>query len=382
MFKALRGFAFPIYLRREAVTLALLTGLVIVFFAMVSGLSGIYQAQQSALAQRWAGRGTKDLGLGEYKVAADEFRTALRYSHDDFAQELGLAEALIGMRRTSEAETYLVNLWDQQPENGIVNRELARIAAGRNETRRALRYYHNAIYATWPDSAERARRETRWELIKYLLSLHAKTQAQSELIALNAEVGDDPSQQLLLGEYFLRVEDDPHALAGFRAALAVDPHSQRALAGAGNAAFNMAKYRLAQRYLRRALVESPGDRDSAARLETTQQVLRMDPFRGEISDVDRVSAVMEAFAVAGTRLQSCAAAAGTTGATGAQQSLGDAWNHMKPQVMVRTLRGKPDQVNQVMNLVFAIEQQANGKCGAGTPSDAALLLISKMHEGS
>jgi tetratricopeptide (TPR) repeat protein len=394
MFKAARGFAFPIYVRREAVTLTLLTLLAIALFVFVSALSGMYQAQQQALADRWASRGTDDLHAGEYKVAADEFRTALRYSHDDFAQQLGLAEALIGMKRIPEAEVYLVNLWEQEPENGIVNRELARIAAGRGNTRQALRYYHNAIYATWPGDAENERRETRWELIKYLLNLNARALAQSELISLDAEVGGDPQQQLVLGQYFLKVQDDLHALACFRIVLAADPHSEEALAGAGVAAFYMEDYEQAERYLRKALAEKPGDRGSATRLETTEQVLRLDPFRGDLSDADRDRAVIAAFGVAGDRLKACSAAGGSAGPTQVtilqaatavpqpQPTLADTWNHLKPHMTERQLQKTPDLVNQAMGLVFAIERQANGKCGAGTPSDAAVLLISKLHEGS
>lgn len=400
MFKAARGFEFPIYFRREAVTLTLLVGLAIVLFLAVSGISSIYHIQQDALAQRWASRGTDELNAGHYQAAIDEFRTALRYSHDDFAQQLGLAEALIGMKRVPEAEVYLVNLWEQEPENGVVNRELARIAAGENNTRRALRYYHNAIYATWPAGAENQRLETRWELIKYLLTLNARAQAQSELIALDAEVGGNPAEQLLLGEYFLKVQDDPHALASFRKTLGADPHSERALAGAGTADFNMADYAGAQRYLRRALAEHPGDHDAAARLETTEQILRMDPFRRNLSPDQQAKAVMAAFAAAGARLQACPAAATTTApseapptaanpadpklerAAAAPATMNDAWTRMKPLVTERGLQRNPDRVNQAMDVVFAIERQANGKCGAGTPSDAALLLIEKLHEGS
>lgn len=385
MFKAAREFAFPIYVRREAVTLALLVGLAAVLFLMVTGLSRMYDAQQDALAERWESRGTEDLNAGKYKAAAGEFHTALRYSHNDFTQQLGLAEALIGMRQVPEAEVYLLNLWEQEPENGIVNRELARIAAGRNNTRQALRFYHNAIYATWPGNAENAeqeRRETRWELIKYLLNLDARTQAQSELISLDTEVGSNPAQQLLLGEYFLKVQDDPHALACFRVALAVDPRSDRALAGAGTAAFDMADYRLAQRYLRRALAEKPVEPGAAARLETTEQVLRLDPFRSNLSGVDRNRAAISAFQVAGDRLKACPAAGASPAIDPGLQSLAGEWTRMKPNMTQVRLHRDPDMVNQAMNLVFAIERQANGNCGAGTPSDTALLLISKLHEGS
>ena len=400
MFKAARDFAFPIYVRREAVTLALLVGIAILLLLMVSGLSSVYHAQQDALSDRWAARGVDELRAGHYRTAADEFRTALRYSHDNFSQQLGLAEALIGMKRIPEAEVYLVTLWEQEPENGVVNRELARIAAGENNTTRALRYYHNAIYATWPPGQENQRLETRWELIKYLLALNARAQAQSELIALDAEVGDNPAEQLLLGQYFLQVGDDPHALASFRKTLAADPRSERALAGAGTAEFDAANYIVARRYLRRALAEHPGNHDAAARLETTEQILRMDPFRSNLSQDQQAKATMTAFAVAGTRLQACPAAAATTApaeepstanaAPGARQNpaaaapptLNDAWTRMKPLVTPRALRRNPDRVNEAMDLVFAIERQANGKCGAGTASDAALLLIEKLHEGS
>ena len=392
MFKAARGFAFPIHVRREAITLTLLTGMAIGLFLVVTVLSGMYHVQQQALAERWASRGTEDLQARQYRSAADEFRTALRYSHDDFAQQLGLAEALIGMKRIPEAEVYLVNLWEQEPENGIVNRELARIAAGRNNTRQALRYYHNAIYATWPGNAENERRETRWELIKYLLNLDAREQAQSELISLAAEVGDDPGQQLVLGQYFLKVQDDQHALACFRIAMAADPHNESAMAGAGEAAFDMADYPQAERYLRKALAEKSGDRDSAVRLETTEQVLRLDPFRGDLSDAQRDQAAIAAFGVAGDRLKACTAAGGSaepvttampqTATPQPQQTLADTWNHMKPHMTERRLQENSDLVNQAMDLVFAIERQANAKCGAGTPSDVALLLISKLHEGS
>ena len=67
------------------------------------------------------------------------------------------------------------------------------------ETEQALRYYHNAIYATWPGDQEVERRDTRLELIEFLLGTNAKAQAQSELIALAANLPDDPSQHALVG---------------------------------------------------------------------------------------------------------------------------------------------------------------------------------------
>ncbi len=447
----------PIHLRREVVTLAMLTGLAAVLLIGVTALSDLYHGQQNALAIRLTSRGDAELAAGnecaaqgasdaaaskaaikDYNLAEADYHTALRYTRDGFPQQLGLAEALIGLRHTDEARVYLENLWEQQPENGIVNRELARIAAGKGDTRTALRYYHNAIYAAWPGNAEAEREATRWELVKYLLNIKALTEAQSELIGLGAEVGDNPAQQLRLGEYLLKVQDGEHALSSFRLSLRANPRNQVALAGAGEAEFDLGDYPRAQRYLSQALNENPGDRNSASLLEVTEQVVRLDPFRPEITDAERDQAVLSAFETAGDRLKGCpapasapatgenptAAPASTPAAAGKrqgvlgsiaaalgklprvgkrlqgpapapqtaqkqpvpsaaqEQALGAAWAQLEPKVTVPKLRHNQDVINQAMNLAFAIEQQAALNCGSGTPADTALLLISKLHEGS
>ena len=319
----------PIHLRREVVTLAMLTGLAAVLLIGVTALSELYHAQQDDLAVRLTNRGNAELAAGaqlsarassdpaakrqaidRYNLAVSDFHTALRYTRGGFAQQLGLAEALIGLGQPEEARVYLENLWEQQPEDGIVNRELARIAAGKGDTRTALRYYHNAIYAIWPGNAESERISTRWELVKYLLDIKAQAQAQSELIGLGAEVGENPGQQLNLGQYFLKVQDGQHALASFRLCLRTNPHSQAALAGAGEAEFDLGDYERAQHFLSQALAENRADRNSASLLEVTEQVVRLDPFRTGISDADRDQAVLSAFQAAGERLKACSALAG------------------------------------------------------------------------
>src|SRR5580698_5371523 len=158
------------YLRQQPVMLALLAVLAVIFFTGVSGLSRAYHAQRDALGSRWFARGVADLNAQRFAAAVVEFRSALLYSRDNYAYQLNLAEALIGLKRTSEASTYLVNLWDRQPENGIVNLELARIAVQRGPIEQALRYYNNAIYAGWSSDQEDKRREARLELIEFLLS--------------------------------------------------------------------------------------------------------------------------------------------------------------------------------------------------------------------
>jgi tetratricopeptide (TPR) repeat protein len=363
-----------------------LMGLAVVVFLAVVGLSRVYDAQQESLARRWSERGQTDLGARQFAPAVADFRTALLYSRDHYMYQLDLAEALMGLNRTDEAYAYLINLWDHEPENGVVNLELARIEAGRGATGPALRYYHNAIYATWPGDQETQRQNARLELIDYLLKIDAKTQAQAELIALEANLGENAPEQIHVGQLFLRTQDYSHALNAFRVSLRQDRRTPAALAGAGQAAFQLGLYPAAQRYLDDAVAASPGDAQSAGLLRKTEFVLEMDPFRTRIPAAERGRIAIKAFAVAGDRLKSCTVAGGSSvGAAAVRQSrthqnLAQQWAKLKPQITEWGLRRNPDLVETAMQLVFNIERQAAATCGPGTEIDQALLLIAKLHE--
>jgi tetratricopeptide (TPR) repeat protein len=373
------------YLKREPLILALLSALAAVLFLAVGGLSRIYHAQQESLGNRWFTRGVDDLKAHQYDRAVGEFRAALRYSRDDYFYQLNLAQALVGLKRTGEAYAYLINLWEREPENGLVNLELARIAAQKGQTEQAFRYYHDAIYATWPGDQEVERRDARLELIEYLLGINAKTQAQSELIALAANVDDDPAVHARIGNLFFRAGDYEHALAEYRLSLKSDPRNPAALSGAGLAAFELGRYPLAQRELQAAVAANPGDTQSVDKLKTAELVMQMDPFQRQLPVDQRDRIVIEAFATSGKRLESCAPASDWkrhSSTAPAQPTLAESWAEMKPRITERGLRKNPDLVEAAMDIVFDIERRANIACGPLTGADMALLLISKLHEGN
>lgn len=370
------------YFARRPVVLALLFFAAILSFLAVTALSKAFQARQAALADRWFTRGVADLNAGRFQNAALDFRSALRYSRDNYSYQLNLAEALIGLGKPNEAEAYLVNLWERQPENGFVNLELARVAAQRGQTDQALRYYHNAIYATWEGNQDVSRRYTRLELIEYLLKINAKTHAQAELIALAANEQDDDIEQTQLGALFLRAEDYEHAFNAFRQSLKSDSHSHAALAGAGLAAFRLGRYPTAEKYLQEAVAADPEDAQSAAMLKTVKDVLLFDPFRHELSANQRAHVVIGDFDIAGDRLKSCSAPSASGHAAASQSTLADSWARMKPRMVESALRRDPDLLESAMELVFNIERQTSTGCGVPTGPDLALLLIGHSHEGS
>jgi tetratricopeptide (TPR) repeat protein len=362
------------YLRRQPVTLALLTGLMVVFFVAVSTLARIHDGQRESLAERWAQRGFDNLNAQHFQPAVEDFRTALLYSRDNDAYQLSLARALIGLKRYDEAKAYLVNLWEREPDNGMVGLELARIAVTKNETEQALRYYHNAIYGTWPSNPDIGRRRTRLELISYLMRINARPQAVAELIDLGATVGDNAAEQEQLGEMFAQVGDYVQALAAYRTSLSLKRRNPAALAGAGAAAFKLGQYVEAERYLEEALAANPGDTESEQNLKLTEYVLHWDPYRQGLSQVQQNRIVMAAFAAAGARLKSC-----TPPDTPEQQDE-QQWTKLKPQVTERGLERTPDLVNTAMKLVFEVEKETASTCGAQTETDQALLLVASLHE--
>ena len=374
------------YLRQRPVMLALLSGFTLLFILGVTGLSRAYQAQRQALGNRWFARGVADLNAKHFDAAVTEFRAALLYARDDYNYQLNLAEALIGLHQTGQASAYLLNLWDREPENGQVNLELARIAAQKGQTTEAVRYFNDAVYAAWPPDQEGQRRQARLELIELLLRTNAKMQAQAELIALGENVGEDPEQQARIGDLFVRAEDYQHALEAYRVSLRYDRHNSAALTGAGYAAFEMGQYPVAEHYLEMALSENPNDTQAAERLKTAEMVVRMDPFRNQISSGERNRIIVEAFATAGERLTHCPVPTSTSASSAGTPpispvNLSDQWTTLKPQVTERELRRDPDLGQTAMDLVFRIERQTSAQCGTPSGADLALLLIAKEHEG-
>lgn len=291
--------------------LALVLIIAAAFGAATVSANRFYEAKQQRLGEMWFGRGQTALSAGQPQAAIQDFRNALYYSHDDPSYRLQLAEALVAANRISEAQSYLITLWQDQPSNSTINLQLARLAVRQGGKQNALRYYHGAIYGMWPDGAAAIRRQqTRLELIHYLLGLHDTTQADAELIALTPELPSDAAVHTKVGWLFMQAGDQGRALEEFQHAMHLNPRDSSAAWGAGKAAFQLGQYRPAEYYLDRAVHLQRPLPEAEKLLRTMRLVLSLNPYAPRLSSRQRTQRVVQAFRYARQRLLRCAASQG------------------------------------------------------------------------
>ncbi|MGH9452850.1 MAG: tetratricopeptide repeat protein, partial [Terriglobia bacterium] len=258
-------------LRQDTILVMCLPAIVILFVITDFAVK-IHSAKRQALSDQWSWRGEKDLSGGHPEAAVDDFRTALLYSEDNNRLELQLARALFAADRTDEARDYLLKLWEDNPADGAVNLELGRIALRHENVTQAIRYYHSAIDGVWQNNAEARRRPIRKELCQALIDHGLRTEALAELAALSAETPDNAARRAEVGTLFMQVQAYDVALKQYQRALRLDHRLQAAWKGAGEAAYRMGDYRLARRYLLRALALNSRDNQAAEMLNTSDFV--------------------------------------------------------------------------------------------------------------
>jgi tetratricopeptide (TPR) repeat protein len=363
--------------------------LVLVFFA-AGRATRAFHAEERDLAETWFHRGEADLKSHQPGRAIDAYRSALGYSPGNALFELRLAEALVSGKRTAEARSYLLALWERDPQSGPVNYELARLSAEDGNVGDVIRYYHNAIYGEWDSPDENRRRTLRMEVYRTLRARGASEQAEAELMALSGEAPHDATAHVEIGELLLRDGDDDHALKEFQAASAINPRIESALAGAGAALFQMGRTAEAQHFLHRAVAVNPRDAQARALAETAGFVLALDPFDPLLRNQEKSRRAARAFEAATERLRDCTDEfAARPAATPVEAPAGDELLKLKTegrklarQASPPALARNPDSIVTVMDFVFRAEAAATKACGPATGADRALEVIGERHGGA
>lgn len=342
-------------------------------FAATAAIVKLHRQALRSISDGWTQQGEAALRAGHAATAIDDFRNALAYSRDDQLLHLRLAQALIADNRPLEARGYLVPLWDEEPGDGQVNMELARVAAQQGRAADAIRYYHGAIEGAWDERAEDHRRTARLELVEFLLHSGHTTEAQPELVALAGDLPADLTMRKGIGKLLLQAGLVSRAEQVFSDVIRLHPKDAEALGGAGVALYGQESYTKAAPLLERAV--SLGNRDVAvlADAASVRLIVDSDPYQRRLARSERARRTMAAYTAATARLSECTVAHAEDPELNALGA--SAANLAGQHVDLRTLARDPDLLDTVMDFVFNVEETTAARCGEPQGLDRALRLL-------
>ena len=358
--------------------------LVILILIATAGffLTRVFAANNRAMSLRdaaeWYKRGQQALESGRIDVAVEDFRRAAVRNRTENAYVLALARALARSHDEEAARRVLVTLREADPEDAGINLELARLAAHRADVPEAVRFYHNALYAPWPPERSDARRDVRFELIQFLLAHDQPSRAAAELLAVAADLPDEPAAHIHVAQLFFQAGDYHRSLDHFQRALRLAPDDGVALAGAGESAFRLGEYAVARSYLIRA----PRDLDDvAATKEIVESVLADDPLTARIGSAERRRRLVGDLASTRQQLAACIGQR-----TGAQATTEELALQAEAEDVARQLSGPTvldqDTIETGVDLVARLARHIIQSCAAVTARDRALVLIGRQHSAA
>jgi tetratricopeptide (TPR) repeat protein len=288
---------------------------------------------------------------------------------------LALADALTASRLDEEATRVLLELREAQPEDPEANLRLARLART-SDPDAARRYYQNASAGLWRPERADTRRQVQVELIEFLLARKEQARALSELLVLAANLPDEATVRAQVGRMFLAAGDPRVALDQFAVAIRLDAKHGEALAGAGEAAFELGDYSGALRYLNAV---SPQNAPALELRELTELVITADPLAPRLGANERRRRLVAAFQQAVQRLGACPGVASTRSGAALEPLRLEAREF---ESVLKLPRGREprDLVDDGLDLAYRIERAVGASCATpAAPFDRALVLIGRRH---
>jgi tetratricopeptide (TPR) repeat protein len=199
----------------------------------------------------------------------------------------------------------------------------------------------------------------------------------SELLALTANLPPDSALQTRVGAMCLSAGDPRLALDHFSRAIDIDSKNERALAGAGQAAFQLADYSSALRYLNAA----PKDEPRLAELrEVARLVLQGDPLAARLRANERRQRLSAALQQAARRLDGCSNLPPGSANASLEPLRNELEEFQSERETARKGQDSRDAIDEGVDLAYRIERAAAQSCPLPpTPLDRALLLIGRRH---
>ena len=412
----------------DSLALVTLFAITAALAVMTNYLYQSYASHQITLARRWLVRGDQALRDNKPQAAIDALSSALAYAPGDRSTEIKLAEALASAGRVQEASVYFNTLLESQQGNGLINLQLARLAARQGNQNEAIQDYQRAIYGNWEGDGYVRRRDVRFELINYLISRGLLDQARSELLVAQGNAPeDDLSVQLEVAATMEKAQDPADALHLYRTILRHHGTLREALAGAGRSAFQLGRYLEAKHYLTRSLEGSSVEQEPSPDLEQGRKLLAEATQLLQLYPSPRLSAkeqsarILNDRKLALARLAQCmqtgnAASAKAVSATTAPPAAGGAlasplknfashfsrhaappadsqaaapapadplqvlqerWQELPAKITAPMLSSDPELTQAQLQLIYDTEITTRQVCGAPTGDDDLLLKIAQ-----
>ena len=272
-------------------TMALLSllGITLVLSVITYFFFTSFHTHRQVLEQRWYARGQQAMASGNALYAVEAFRSALALSSGNRTYELALANALLTAGRTDEAYAYYSTLRDEEPGDGLLNLQLARLSVKKKDSAQAIAYYQAALNGDWHAEGVSRRREARLELAQYLLTLHQPLQAQEELLTAEGNALESPAIMNQIAAMLQQANYPSDALTAYQRAQqharSNSPEMLTALLGESRVAESLGNYKLATyalaRYMARVhQVSHPPQEPSVteAALDRLQRLMELNPL--------------------------------------------------------------------------------------------------------
>jgi tetratricopeptide (TPR) repeat protein len=359
------------------VLLGILGAVAAALFLVTRAIAEANRAMRVREAAVWFEQGRRHLVAGRASDAIAALRRATAIDPDQRSYRLVLADALVRGSQDDAARQVLLGLRERAPDDPDVSRSLGRLERRRGDFPAAVRYYENALYGAWRAEQATARRQLRMELIEYLLRHGEHRRALSQLLVLGANLPDDVPLQMETAQLFMRAGDPRRALEHFRHVLRMDPENDAALGGAGEAAFQVADYSRARRYL--GAVRRPDERTrELARL--VELIVRIDPLAPKLGAEERRRRLLGGVRRASARLDACLSSSSASAASaGTLRSLQGEAASMIARAQGKPARLAPDAPERGVELISRMEEATNDAGCEATDTDHALSLIGRRY---
>lgn len=358
----------------QLIRLSALMVLTLAAFFLTRAVAGGNDEVRERQAAAWFAAGRRAINQADGDAAVAALRRAVSRAPSNPSYRLALAAALTASQQNVEARRVLLTLRELQPDDPATNIQLARLEATGPDVDAVRRYYQAALAGLWRPSETDEQSRIRLELVEFLLRHGERARALSELLQFNATTGQDVALRIRAAELFLSAGEPRRALALFESVLTTDRRSTAALAGAGDAAFQLADYRLAMRYLD---VAERGAEPSLNH-QVVRLILSVDPLEPRLSADERNRRLGVALDRAGEQLDGCLAAVSPVPPT--LEALRGEWQALDSKPPWHTRRDLRDTVD-AFELVYRIAESIRMRCPnlQEAPLDRALVLIGRKH---